>query len=189
MKNPKLLYNGFFNENIAYNNFQSFRIYIIAVISDFLCFSKVKWYKLKKIYIKQCRLNLNYQNYCNKHGCNIELKHCFRKKNIGFDFFHRSSILYHEYNLQALFYSGQIISKNIKFDYYNYIKKAVHALLPYYNHEIKHILYKHTQVESDKQKPLYLKTYVKEMSNKWLINDFCKKDEKFEKKLKIRYNL
>jgi hypothetical protein len=180
MENPKSLYNGFYNENIKFNNFQSFRIYIIAIIYDFLDIEN-NWKEIENLYIKQCEINLNYI----QSDKNSE----FNQQYIGFDYHHRDSILYHEYNLSALFYTCKILeSHDSSVDFYKYIKNAVLFLLPFYNHTIKHILYKNSLVVSDVHNPLYLKQYNIKMSNKWFIKDLVEKDVDFKNGLNPTVN-
>jgi hypothetical protein len=176
--NPELLYNNYYNKNININNFHSYRIYLLCTFYQFLYdgTETEKWDELKNLFIEQCKNNLNFNNE------SID-ENIFMGDSTGlsFDFFHRDSILYHEYNMQALFFSHLILKTQIQSDedLYKYIKASIFALIPFYKHEREHVLYKNSHLKSDSHKKLYLKLYDISYSNKHLINEFKKHDDEF----------
>ena len=150
--NPKILYNGYYNNNINYNNFNSYRLFVMSIIYDHLDYEKSDFNDIFLRLVKHLNLNLY-------------------SDGSTFDFIERNCILYHEYNMIALVKVVEILEKKLEINIINLISHGLTFMKPYVNGTIKHIMFLESKLKSDVNHHLYGVEYNKDLSNKYFLKN------------------
>lgn len=144
--NPKILYNGYYNNNINYNNFNSYRLFLMSKIYDHLDYAKSDFNDIFVRLGKHLKLNLY-------------------SDGSTFDFVERNSILYHEYNMIPLVKVVEILEKRLEINIMNLISHGLTFMKPYVNGTVKHVMFLESKVKSDVNHRFYGVEYNKDLSN------------------------
>lgn len=158
--NPDLLYDGYYKHDINYNNFNTYRLYIMSIIYNHLDKPLIYFQDVFDRLKTHLKLNL-YDD------------------GSTYDFHERDSILYHEYNMIGLLTVIEILEKRLQMNLYVLIRHGILFMIPFINGNIEHIMFLNSKLQSDINHRYYGVKYSRELSNQTFFDKISNYDNYF----------